>query len=591
MDSYLRRLISRLDEHLSDDKVAGLICRELPWRESLIAKQHLARCWHCRIRRDDLEGQRADRMMSLYREAIEAEELPSGDRSRALFIQRLLAKTGKPIRYRRWYVRLPKIVLPEFSPVHLALAMCIVLCAVTVGLHYFWQQPSLPRITSNALLVRAERWDTTGLESSGGVVFQSVRITTPDQTVERSIYRDVQGKRRVRSVKLAAKEDQLRTELAEAGLDWDEPISASNYQGWHDHQHIREDSIVPAGSHLLKLTTTVPDGSVAEQSLTVRDTDFHPVKRTVAFRDRRTVEIAEVDFRILPWSAVDANVFEPVIPVKREAVLTPTEGLSLPRMPEMLTEDQLDEAELGARLILNQLHADTGEQIEISRSSQEVEVKGLVETDERKRELQAQLRVVPHLRISIESLTDLKNNPGDNDGAGGMVAMLSMPDQPSPLAKYLRSSGQSLDAINALARGLFDNALAISQESKAMNDLRTRFVPGEQKTVIASAIVVQLVHSHRERLLSALRRESELLAQVRGSSTGEDGATLPGLSLTESASRNLVLCKELTQTNSATTRSAEKILAEMSVVAAGLNRAADETNIMPQDDAALYGKK
>jgi len=466
----------------------------------------------------------------------------------------------------------------------------MVLCVVTAVSFCFWWQKLLPNISSNALLMRAERWDTSSLAASGGVVFQSVRITTPDETMESSIYRDVQGRRRTPQVKLDAKEDQLRNTLIRAGLDWDEPISASNYQGWHDHQHVREDKIVRTGSHLLKLTTTVPEGSVAEQSLTVRDTDFHPVQRTVAFRDRRTVEIAEVDFKILPWSAVDANVFEPAIGVETEVTIAPARVLSFPRIPEKLSEGELDETELGARLILNQLHADTGEQIEIDRVPQEVEVKGLVETDERKRELQTQLRIVPHLKVSIQSLADLKNNPDVNDPVNG-IAMASMPEQPSPLEIYLRLNGQSLGTVNVLAHRLFDNALAISQESKAINDLQTRFVADEQKTVIASATVVQLIYSHRERLLASLTQERELLAETLGNPAIENGPSSPGSSLTESAFKNLALCKELMQTNAVATRNAEKILAEMSVVVADLNRAAHETNAKPKGDSALYGKR
>src|SRR6201999_2346890 len=109
-------------------------------------------------------------------------------------------------------------------------------------------------------------------------------------------------------------------------------------------------------------TTTVPGGLVEQQSLTVRDTDFHPVRRTVSLRESGTVEIAEVDFKILPWSAVNADIFEPVDTAGITAASNPARVLSFPRMPEVLTEDQLDEAELAARLVLNQLHADTGEQ-------------------------------------------------------------------------------------------------------------------------------------------------------------------------------------------------------------------------------------
>ncbi len=100
--------------------------------------------------------------------------------------------------------------------------------------------------------------------------------------------------------------------LQDAGLNWDAPLFASGYQDWHDRQRVREDRISRAGRHLIRLTTTIPSGTVAEQSLTVRDTDFHPVQRTVALRNSETIEIAEVDYAVLPWTSVSPDTFEPL---------------------------------------------------------------------------------------------------------------------------------------------------------------------------------------------------------------------------------------------------------------------------------------
>src|SRR6201999_3377303 len=106
-----------------------------------------------------------------------------------------------------------------------------------------------------------------------------------------------------------------------------EPLSASGYQDWHDRQRVRQDEIARAGKHLIRLTTTIPSGSIATQSLTVRDTDFHPVARTVAFRDSETVEIAEVSFQVLPWAAVDTSLFAsdegPETPIVSSSSATP----------------------------------------------------------------------------------------------------------------------------------------------------------------------------------------------------------------------------------------------------------------------------
>jgi hypothetical protein len=566
MNGLVRHFIPRLDDHLSDDRMASLLCHELSMAERLIAKQHLTQCGHCRMRKQDLEGRRADRMLSLYRDAIHREELPSPEGPRAELIRRVRLEIERSRPRPWWDLRLPHGLTSINASI--AASVLLGLCGVTC---VFWWQHWTSNVSPDALLKRAERWDAPGVADSHGVVFQAVRITTPDQTMEHSIYRDVQGKRLTRRTKLNAAEDRLKSKLAQAGLDWDEPISASSYQGWHDQQHRLEDKVVRDEAHLLTLTTTVPNGSIAEETLTVRDTDFHPVRRTIAFRDRGTVEIAELDYKILPWSQVDGSVFESAGSGETAMATDPAPVLSLPRMPDTLTEEQLEETELGARLILNQLHADTGAQIEISRVPQGVEVKGLVEKEALKQTLQRELRSVPHLNVAIQSVEELNHHPVADD-ATNVVRTESMPDQPSPLETYLLSSGRGIDVINFLAQRLFDSALTISQESKAIGDLQSRFVSGDRRSIIASATLSELIYSHRERLEAALKREQALLSEARGVAVGDAAISVSTPSLMEAASKNLALCKELTQTAGPAPRGGDKILAEMSASTLDIHR-------------------
>ncbi len=259
----------------------------------------------------------------------------------------------------------------------------------------------------------------------------------------------------------------------------------------------------------------MPEGVIAEQSLTVRDSDFHPVQRTVELRDSGTVEIAEVDFKILPWNAVDANLFEPLeTTMSNAAVVSPARVLPFPRMPEVLTDSQLDGAELAAKLVLNQLHADAGEQIEIRRGPQGIAIEGIVDTDARKRELQAGLRMVPHVIPSIRSVDDLKADPSPAD-ATTSVRMSSMPDEPSPLKMYLQARRRGINDLSNLTQRLVNNAFTISQESKEIADLQSRFGSEEQKSVIASATLSELIYSHHERLADALRHERALLDEIQ----------------------------------------------------------------------------
>jgi hypothetical protein len=590
IDKLLQHFIPTLNDHLSDDRLASLFCKERSFIDRLIAKRHVAKCWRCRARQGDLEGPRADRIMDLYRDALNAEDLTLEPKRRAEFAQRLALHIQQIPPRRRSAFRISKNPLLRLPPMTPSLALFGIFACATFLSFMFWWQRRAPDITSNALLVKAERWDRSNLTASSGVVYQSVRITAPKLTMDRSIYRDLQGKRSLKPVKLAEGQEKLKTELARAGVSWDEPISASDYQAWHDHQHERADKIVRTGTHLLKLTTTVPAGSVSGQSLTVRDTDFHPVRRTVALRDIGTVEIAEFDYKILPWSAVDASVFEPLNDVLPVVSASRARVLQFPKMPEIVTPVQLDEAELGARLVLNQLQADNGEQIEIHRSAVEIEVEGIVETDERKRELQRQLRLVPHVTVSILSTSDLKNMPAGSSTTEIQTA--SAVDQPSPLEISLRSHGRSVSDINTLAHRLFSIALTISQESKAIADLQARFSPDHEKSILAAATLSELVYSHRERLTAALKSERALVAEARIATTVLTGpfGQRPS-SLLDAADRNFALSRELTQTKAPATRSAEQILEEMSISVDDLAAAANDVYGKSPGAPTLSGEK
>ena len=479
-------------------------------------------------------------------------------------------------------------------PPRLSSAIPSVSIGVTLGLVIgisvaAWWRESTPSLTANALLVHAEKWDTASAAASPGVAHQTIQIKTAGRTMKRSIYWDLQGKRRPRHMTLPDTEERLRSSLDRAGVDWDQPISASAYQAWHDQQHVRADQIIRTSAHLLTLTTTVPDGPVSKESLTVRDTDFHPICRMVGFRDSETVEIAEVDFNILPWGVVDAGIFEPIGAVSEAALPAPAQLLAPLHLPLAPSLEQLDETELAARLILNELHADTDEQIDIRRSPHGVEVDGLVETNERKHELSAQLSAVPRLKVVLQSVADLKQKPVSNDEAV-RVETASLPDYPSALETYLRARGRNVDEINLLAGQIFSGALTISQESNAIAGLKARFVLTERTPVVASATLQELLFSHHQRLEAALRQERVLLMLAGAKSIlpeSHRGASAPAAaSLTDAAARNMALSKELTQTNAPAARSAEAIFADMSATVECVDAAGREAYRMSQEDSA-----
>ncbi len=286
------------------------------------------------------------------------------------------------------------------------LASAAVILVASVILFYIWQR-SMPSVSASELLQRAESAESTPAQSGKpGVIYQKVQIRTPHGSVERDLYRDREGRRRPKAQPVTADFTALKTKLDIAGVNWDEPLSASSYKAWHDGHSEESDQVRRSGKNLLTVTTRTSGGIVAEESLTVREGDFHAVKRTVELLDVGTVEIAELNYIVLNWNAVNTDLFEPLTPT-----IIPTPSIHAevePVAPALPTAWRLLDAELKARVALHTVGADLGEQVEVIHDSRGsvVLVRGLLNTPERKHELLAALQGIPDLELKLQTVDE-----------------------------------------------------------------------------------------------------------------------------------------------------------------------------------------
>jgi hypothetical protein len=558
----IRRFNIKLLQHLSDYDLALMLNDELPLLRMSGAMVHLEECGKCRARWECFEF--AASQVTAYRDLITDVDAQQMRRRRNLLVEQIekLSEAIPEAKKRRLRTKFPWWTLPNMSPI-LTTAMFFAFASVVCV--FLWLQQGRPKITSNALLVRAEAWDTAmANQAAPCVIRQTIRIKTAQGALDRIVYRDALGKRHPRSQKLVDGEEQLKEKLATAGIAWDAPLSATTYQDWHDRQRVRQDEIRRLGAQNLILTTTTPNGVVASQSLIVRETDFHPVGRTIAFRDTETVEIAELDYKTLPWTTDSSNLFEPNS-VPNSDGLNRLQPMLVPLPPPLPTGEQLDEAELGVRLVLNKLQADTGEQIRIERNTSAVEVKGLVNTDQRKRDLVEQLRILPRVRVVILSIEELERESSKaGDGANVTVATVSA--HQSPLEAFFGNQGRDAKELRDISQRLLSVALTASQESRAMTDLVSRFTPKQPMTILAKGTLATLIYSHRQKLFSAVEEEQQLLTDLSGSTNEHRplGKESEGaVSMIDVAERNLTLCEELTLGSNAPPREAEVIFAEL----------------------------
>jgi DNA-directed RNA polymerase specialized sigma24 family protein len=478
-----------------------------------------------------------------------------------------LPQPGSVIKFpiRRWAAfmksRFAQIALPHMNPLF---ASALTLTFASAICFFIWLR-SAPGINAGIFLNRAQAQEASvDVNAQPGVIFQKIRIKTPVQTSERTIYRDIQRRRRVREHALEATEAELRERLSVAGVDWNDPLSPTAYRDWHNRETVETDSVKRTGRDLLTVTTSVSGGEVVSESLTVRESDFHAIGKTIQFRNYGTVEIAELNYDVLPWNAVSPDWFEPLA-ATGPGVISDVHPSLLPRFPSRLSEVELDQAELEARLVLNQLHADTSERLEIVRGGNGIEVKGIVETAMRKQEIEKELRRVPHVVPALYTFQEAASQPL----AGTEVTSIkqtSIEAEPSPLEKYLLERGESHAQISQVYQELFTSSVAVNQNSKAIAELLPRYASGERLTDTAQAALEQLLTRNRSNLATALQQEVAIVKQLESGAVRSpgNGALNPSLNvLTNAAARNVSLCNELITSSTSSPRRAEAISADL----------------------------
>lgn len=454
---------------------------------------------------------------------------------------------------------------PRMDPLF---ATALVLASASIICFVIWLR-SNPGMSAVALLDRAHAQDaSTKTSTIPAVIYQKVRITSPKRTTERTLYRDAQRRRHMKPRELDAEDMRLKTTLAKAGVDWDDPLSAASFLGWRNRETIRGDSVKRVGPNLLTLTTSVSnDNAVVSESLTVRTSDFHTIGKTVELRNYGTVEIAELNYEVLPWSVVNQGWFEPLAtaagPVSSD-VHPALLGHALPH----LTDLELDEAELEARLALNHLHADSSERLEIARDNRGIIVKGIVENAVRKQEIEKQLIHISHVTpifFTFEE-TELRATRGTDITS---VAQNSVVAAPSPLEKYLLANGKSQAEVSQAYKEFFSASVAVNQNSRAWADLLQRFVSREQLTGAARSALEELVRENETGIASALQQQESLLEKIGiALKHGTEDRSLSGSpsdALRACGTRNLALSNELITSTATEPRKAESIAADLSI--------------------------
>jgi hypothetical protein len=554
--------LSRADTHLTDEQIFAHLEGTPPAPLPAHMAQHLTSCWKCLARKQQLQ----DTIFRVveYQQQVLAPFLPPPPHAE----ERLIASLDQqrpPSRATRepWPSKIMSLLsLPGNWRIPVVAGALVALFAA--GTLLTVQHRASSQVSVIELLQSATVSETSKLTTGSGVAVQRIRIHTPRQTLERTLYFDVQRRRHPKVERVSGEEERLSRTLAQAGVNWENPLSAASFKDWHDHETVQKDQVAQTSDGLLTLTTSVASGAVAAESLTVRKNDFHPVARTIQFRDEGIAEIAELDYTVLGWNAQNEAIFDPASPGPATALSAPP----LPTLPLLPTREDLDEAELQARLALSHIGADSSEPLEFSRSNRAIEISGVVATEERKNQLLAQLRPLPHITASIFSIGELSARRSVPGAEAGAVQAYSTVAGPSPLSIFFGQRARSQSDTSLVSQQLLDSALAVQQEGSALTELSQRFSSDARLSEPAQKALRTLLTAHLDKLDNALHAEEEVVGSLQALEGSPPGSTVPSAiarsqTLTFAAARNRALCSELISGSESSPRSAQAIIPEI----------------------------
>ena len=404
-----------------------------------------------------------------------------------------------------------------------------------------------------------------------GVVHQQVEIRASGRVHRRDIYRDLDGLRHPKLQPMDSDEGILRGKLAEAQYDWRDPLSAANFEAWRDRVPRQNEDVERSGTDLLTVTTTASSGLVLRQSMTIRLGDLHPVARSLLFRDQESVQVAELSYEVVSWGPASEGWFEnsagnlPQAPVRPSAPLPSVHS-------SQLGEDQLDIAELGVMLALQELRADT-ERLQESRTPSAIVVTGIVESESRKLEISERLQSIPHISASIWSYRDLEaKSRHDSDGTN--IKAMSVAAEDSPLDKYCEGRHLVRDRCRQSAHQILSASANLVRESKRLRDLARQFPSSRALTPQAHLLLDEVTVLYVQQLAAAAGElEDSFQVLELQSAPGTSSAGSPAPELRDLAEQNLRLATELVYASDGHARDASLILQELATSARDIRAA------------------
>lgn len=455
------------DTHPSGETLLKYADGELKARQATRIRTHLETCWTCRAQLDKI--QEAISLFVDFRRTIQMPLMappPSNwndfdGKLAVLAAENGIEKNGRRNRLLSWQRFFNFSEVSNFSPVWMrAFVGSIVAMLLIVAL--IFQLVTVQTVSASELLEKSIATQTEQIGATvQAVVYQKLQVKRQNApAVKWEIWQDTthQRYRQLVSYSTAGDENVEKTKtdtlrdiseiMRTNGMDPQHPLSATSFRVWRDSLSDKTDEVSrgesETGSKFLSLKTvnraTTNAGQISEAVLKVRESDWHPIAKTLLVKTpigEDIYELTELEFQVNSLSAYSPEFFnEPTAP--QVAVVAPKVDPSpaVSESPSPLANTKPSPAEIikpettapkvfattdlevEVLRLLNQAQADLGEQITVQRETDGLlYVRGIVETPQRKNEILGALESVknnPAVRLEIstvaEAIAKEKNN-------------------------------------------------------------------------------------------------------------------------------------------------------------------------------------
>lgn len=504
--------VSLREQHATEEQLLRALDSELLREERAAVEEHVASCWGCRHKQEQLR-----KTMDRFAE-----------------FETVLAESGEiepPGEWREFPIRL-RVARSVLGPARVGVtwrmrSAAAVLSAVSVGVSALWLWPT-QTVSAKEILDLSAKQESRAIRAvAKPVVKQRVRVESARGMAEGSFWHTAEeGKtRREWSRGGAELTGDVERFYASHGLNLKQPVSAANHAAWRGESRVED-----MGDRL----RIVSRKGSEEAELVVRSADWHPVEQSFSVNGAQQFRVIETGFEVVGMTPEMAKLFGPVAQQPETIVELGAPKLELPVMPmtpseqasapQVVTPQELMEAEVAALWTLRRAGAGKVDAARVSRTATSVDVT-VYGSDAA---LTNALRGLPHVRVLTPAEGEPQGEPQDHVSA-------ERAEQPLFLHELVSLTG-SLSGANALASQPLALLRRLQVELAAMRHLELRF-PADVRLALSAEAREQLDALTREHFESAqaLWKQTSASSALLLSAMGAGAPEAEGCRVRESA--------------------------------------------------------